>query len=69
MKTRYKAESKYNFTNINHTMIIPENSQVERRLAKSAGGKFKHKKHSFDGKIFQAKATASFYNNGDTCAS
>jgi hypothetical protein len=48
-RNKKKIESKYNFLNVNQTMVIPENSRVERRLAKLSNN---FKKHSLDGKFF-----------------
>lgn len=61
VRNKKKIESKYNFINVNQTMVIPENSRVEKRMAKlSRGDNFK-KKHSLDGKVFQTRG--ALYKN------
>lgn len=68
MKSKQKIESKYNFLNINHSMVIPENSRVEKRMAKTAGGGGNfNKKRSVDGKLFQTRC--GFYKNAEASQS
>ena len=54
-RNKKRMESKYNYVNVNQTMVIPENSRMEKRIAKLSND-FK-KKHSLDGKLFQTRGT------------